>query len=90
MFWHPGLENLADYPLKHHDTRHHICVRPFYLQTPTSPLFLPRAETPNQLRDQKKSRGNVLRSTKTKEKPKKKEEKITPTQELLARVFGFG
>merc|ERR1711983_369440 len=53
VFWHPGLENLADYPSKHHEARHHRHVRPFYLQSTNSPLVLPRAETPKQLRDMK-------------------------------------
>jgi hypothetical protein len=48
--WHPGKENLADYHSKHHPTSHHIRVRPFYLQEPSSPLVLPRSLTPEELR----------------------------------------
>jgi hypothetical protein len=29
--YHPGLENLADYPSKHHSGRHHQEVRPYYV-----------------------------------------------------------
>eukprot|EP00957_Ditylum_brightwellii_P017427 1312407-Ditylum_brightwellii.AAC.1 len=29
--WHPGIENLGDYPTKHHPPSHHICVCPSYL-----------------------------------------------------------
>ena len=31
LYWKPGLENLADYPTKHHSGRHHKKVRPIYL-----------------------------------------------------------
>jgi len=48
--WHPGQENLADYFTKHFDARHHIAVRPWYLHTPYSPRFLPRAASPSALR----------------------------------------
>jgi hypothetical protein len=48
--WHPGLEQLGDYYTKHHPTSHHIQIRPFYLHEPTSPLILPRAPTPEELR----------------------------------------
>ena len=48
--WHPGRENLGDYHTKHHPESHHIRVRPYYLHEPTSPLVLPRAPTPEELR----------------------------------------
>ena len=48
--WHPGQENLGDYYTKHHPTSHHIRVRPYYLLEPNSPLELPRAMTPEELR----------------------------------------
>jgi hypothetical protein len=48
--WHPGLENLGDYTTKHHETRHHINVRPIYLHTKDSPRTLPRAMKPSDLR----------------------------------------
>ena len=48
--WHPGQENLADYFTKHFEGRHHIEVRPWYLHTDMSPLFLPRAAKPSTLR----------------------------------------
>jgi hypothetical protein len=48
--WHPGQENLGDYYSKHHPTSHHIRVRPYYLLEPNSPLELPRAMTPAELR----------------------------------------
>ena len=47
--YHPGLTCLGDYPLKDHITAHHQNVRPFYLYTKESPLFLPRAPNPSDL-----------------------------------------
>ena len=48
--WHPGQENLADYFTKHFDTKHHIAVRPWYLQEDNSPRAMPRAIAPSALR----------------------------------------
>ena len=48
--WHPGLECLGDYPSKHHITSHHQNVRPIYLHTNDSPLFLTRSPKPSDLR----------------------------------------
>eukprot|EP00804_Cyclotella_cryptica_P023780 CCRYP_011161-RA/>CCRYP_011161-RA protein AED:0.61 eAED:0.61 QI:0/-1/0/1/-1/0/1/0/122 len=48
--WQPGQENLADYFTKHFESRHHISVRPWYLQTSTSLTLLPRANAPSSLR----------------------------------------
>ena len=48
--WHPGLECLGDYPSKHHITSHHQNVRPIYLHTKDSPVLLPRAPKPSDLR----------------------------------------
>jgi hypothetical protein len=45
--YHPGFENLADYPSKAHLGGHHLHVRPFYVHMPTSPQFLPRAAKPS-------------------------------------------
>ena len=45
--YHPGLENLADYQSKAHLGPHHVSVRPFYLMTPISPRYLPRAAKPS-------------------------------------------
>jgi hypothetical protein len=45
--YQPGLENLADYPSKHHQASHHQEVRPFYVHTPNSPRFLIRAAKPS-------------------------------------------
>jgi hypothetical protein len=50
VHWHPGLENMGDYYTKHHPASHHQRVRPYYLHEPTSPLELPRAPTPEELR----------------------------------------
>jgi hypothetical protein len=50
VHWHPGQENMGDYYSKHHPTSHHIRVRPYYLLEPNSPLELPRAMTPAELR----------------------------------------
>ena len=48
--WHPGLEQLGDYYTKHHPTSHHVNNCPYYLHEPSSPLILPRAPTPEELR----------------------------------------
>ena len=44
---HPGQENLADYPSKHHTGKGHQHVRPYYLHTKDSPMYLPRAVAPS-------------------------------------------
>ena len=44
---HPGQENLADYPSKHHTGTGHQHVRPYYLHTEKSPTHLPRALAPS-------------------------------------------
>ena len=48
--WHPGQEKLADYTIKHHDSKHHQIVSPWYIQEDNSPRVLPRAEKPSALR----------------------------------------
>ena len=45
--YQPGQENLADYQSKAHLGSHHVSVRPFYILTPDSPRFLPRAARPS-------------------------------------------
>jgi hypothetical protein len=45
--YHPGFENLADYPSKAHLGSHHLAVRPIYVHMPTSPRFLKRAAKPS-------------------------------------------
>eukprot|EP00804_Cyclotella_cryptica_P019448 CCRYP_006615-RA/>CCRYP_006615-RA protein AED:0.18 eAED:0.18 QI:0/0/0/1/1/1/3/0/869 len=45
--YHPGLENLADYPSKAHPGGHHMTLRPLYVHMPTSPRFLARAAKPS-------------------------------------------
>ena len=49
--YHPGLECLGDYPSKHHITSHHQNVRPIYLRTKESPLFLTRVPKPIDMRE---------------------------------------
>jgi hypothetical protein len=49
VHWHPGQENLADYYTKRHPTSHHR-VRPYYLLESNSPIELPRAMAPEELR----------------------------------------
>ena len=50
VHWNPGLECLGAYPSKHHTTSHHQNVRPIYLHTKYSPLYLTRAPKPSDLR----------------------------------------
>ena len=45
--YHPGSENLGDYPSKAHTGGHHLHVRPFYVHMPTSPRILIRAAKPS-------------------------------------------
>ena len=37
VYWEPGLNNLADYPTKHHSGKHHKMVRSIYLSEVNSP-----------------------------------------------------
>ena len=43
FYYQPGLENLADYPTKHHLWQIHQHVRPYYIQTHNSLPELLRA-----------------------------------------------
>ena len=52
VVWAPGLENLADYPSKHHPPAHHKHVRPIYLHCDNSPRVLERALAPRLRRQQ--------------------------------------
>ena len=45
--YQPGLENLADYPSKHHPGSHHTEVRPYYVHMHNSPRYLVRADKPS-------------------------------------------
>ena len=42
-----GLENLADYPSKHHPGIHHTEVRPYYVHMQNSTRYLVRADKPS-------------------------------------------
>ena len=46
IYYRPGLENLADYPTKHHIFQMHQYIRPYYIQMPNSPTELLRASKP--------------------------------------------
>ena len=48
--YHPGQENMGDYPTKHHTGAIHRHVRPYYLQEKNSPATLPRAAKPSSRR----------------------------------------
>jgi hypothetical protein len=48
--WHPGMENLAGYQSKHHPGAHHTTVWPYYLHEKKSPLELPHAIQPSNLK----------------------------------------
>jgi len=48
--YHPGLENLGDYPSKHHPANVHQHVRPYYVHEANSPSLLPRAAKPSSRR----------------------------------------
>ena len=48
--YHPGQENMGDYPSKHHTGPIHQHVRPYYLHAENSPRILPRALKPSSRR----------------------------------------
>ena len=48
--YRPGLECLGNYPSKYHSTAHHQNVRSIYIHTNESPLFLPIAPKPSDMR----------------------------------------
>jgi hypothetical protein len=48
--YHPGQENMGDYPSKHHTGPIHQHVRPYYLHAKNSPRILPRALKPSSRR----------------------------------------
>ena len=50
FYYHPGLENLGDYPSKHHTANVHRHVRPYYVHQDNSPSHLPRAMKPSSWR----------------------------------------
>jgi hypothetical protein len=47
FYYKPGLENLGDYPSKHHTADIHQHVRPYYVHMDNSPTLLPRAMKPS-------------------------------------------
>ncbi len=47
FYYQPGLENLGDYPSKHHTADIHQHVRPYYVQLDNSPTLLPQAIKPS-------------------------------------------
>ena len=47
LYYHPGVENIADYPTKHHLWQIHQHVRPYYIQMPNSPTELLRSSKPS-------------------------------------------
>ncbi len=47
FYYQPGLENLSDYPSKHHTADIHQHVRPYYVHMDNSPTLLPRAMKPS-------------------------------------------
>ena len=50
IHWHSGQETLADYKIKHHDSKYHQVVCPWYIQEDNSPRELTRAAKPSALR----------------------------------------
>jgi hypothetical protein len=50
FYCQPGLENLGDYPSKHHTADIHQHVRPYYVHMDNSPTLLPRAMKPSTCR----------------------------------------
>jgi hypothetical protein len=50
FYYQPGLENLGDYPSKHHTADIHQDVRPYYVHMKNSSTLLPRAMKPSTCR----------------------------------------
>jgi hypothetical protein len=50
MIWAPGLDNLADYFIKHHLASHHKTFHPYYFSCPI-PRTLARAPSPSSLQE---------------------------------------
>jgi hypothetical protein len=50
FYYQPGLENLGDYPSKHHTADIHQHVRPYYVQMDNPPTLLPQAMKPSTCR----------------------------------------
>ena len=48
--YHPGGENLADFPTKHHPPSHYKAVRKYYCHDESTPQYLTHALQPSQLR----------------------------------------
>ena len=61
--YHPGLENLGDYPSKHHSAHVHQHVRPYYVHEANSPNLLPRAAKPSSRRGCTESLGSPYTKT---------------------------
>ena len=79
--YHPGQENLGDYPTKVHNGAHHLRMRPFYQHMKQSPRFLPRTMRPS---DQKGCVGGIMNPyVRTIPLPK-----ILPLYRLLATTAG--
>jgi hypothetical protein len=47
FYYHPGQENLGNYPSKHHTADVHQNVCPYYVHMHNSPTFLPQAAKPS-------------------------------------------
>jgi hypothetical protein len=47
FYYQPGLENLGDYPSKHHTADIYQHVRPYYVHMDISPMLLLRAMKPS-------------------------------------------
>ena len=47
FYYQPGLENLGDYPSKHHTAGVHQHVRPYYVHMDNFPSLLPQAMKPS-------------------------------------------
>jgi len=47
FYYQPGLENLGDYPSKHHTADIHQHEKPYYVHMDNSPTLLPRAMKPS-------------------------------------------
>ncbi len=63
IHYHPGLENLGDYPSKHHSAHVHQHVRPYYVHEANSPNLLPRAAKSSSRRGCTESLGSPYTKT---------------------------
>ena len=81
--YHPGQENLGDYPTKLNNGAHHLRVRSFYQHMKESPSFLPRAPRPSE------RKGCVGRTWDPYYEPITEYPSVIPSTHRASRIIGI-